>query len=59
MGWKPKFKHRDLSSARVFRIEGFERILVIYIPGDQQIDVLRVVHGARNLDAYLLRRKTP
>jgi toxin ParE1/3/4 len=57
MGWKPKFKDRDLSLARVFRVEGFERILVIYIPRDNQVDILRVVHGSRNLAAYF-RRKT-
>jgi len=40
---------------RVFRVSGFEKILVLYLPRTEGIEILRVVHGSRNLRALLAR----
>lgn len=55
MGWQFKLQHRDLTELRVFRISSFENILIIYLPRNDGIDILRVVHGSRDLRALLLR----
>jgi toxin ParE1/3/4 len=57
MGWHARLRHVQLSSMRVFRITGFEKILVLYQPRGDGVEVLRVVHASRNLQA-LLSRKT-
>jgi plasmid stabilization system protein ParE len=41
---------------RVFRVSGFEKMLVLYRPRPDGVEVLRVVHASRNL-AALLRRE--
>ena len=41
IGWHPRLKHRALASLRVFRVAGFERILVLYRPRRDGIEVLR------------------
>lgn len=55
IGWWPKFKNPALAAARAFRVRGFERILVIYRPVEDGVDILRVIHGSRNLQALLSR----
>jgi toxin ParE1/3/4 len=55
MGWHPRLVHPELPSARVFRIRGFEKTLIIYRPIENGIDILRVIHGSRNLRALLRR----
>jgi len=32
IGWHSRLKHPELSSLRVFRISGFEKMLVLYLP---------------------------
>jgi ribosomal protein L19 len=39
----------------MFRVNGFERILILYRPMEKGIEVLRVVHASRNLLALLRR----
>jgi len=56
MGWSARLKDARLQSARLFCVNGFERVLIIYHPRPDGVDILRVVHGSRNIDA-LLRRK--
>ena len=56
MGWHPRLKHPDLASLRTFRIPGFERILVLYRPKPDGVEILRVIHGSQNL-SKLLRRE--
>lgn len=55
IGWWPKFTNPALVAARVFRVRGFERVLVIYRPVEDGVDILRVIHGSRNLQALLSR----
>jgi toxin ParE1/3/4 len=51
MGWRFRLKRPALAELRAFRVKGFERMLVLYLPRADGVDVLRVVHGSRNLQA--------
>jgi len=55
MGWRPRLRHPDLEHLRVFRVTGFEKILILYRPLPDGIEVLRLVHGSRNVQALLRR----
>jgi len=55
MGWQPRLIHADLKLLRAFRVKGFERILVLYLPLVDGVEILRVVHGSRDLEALLRR----
>ena len=55
IGWLSKLEHPHLSQMRIFRVSGFKRILVLYLPCDGGIEILRVVHSSRNLEAFLSR----
>ena len=55
MGWRLKSNRRVLASLRVFRIPGFDKVLVLYQPRAEGIEIVRVVHGSRNLQALLRR----
>jgi toxin ParE1/3/4 len=57
MGCHSRLKHAPLKSLRVFRVNGFEQMLVLYRPLEDGVDILRVVHGSRNLDALFRRRR--
>jgi len=39
----------------VARVKGFERILILYFPLPDGVEILRVVHGSRDLQALLWR----
>jgi len=55
MGWNCRLKDPGIASLRVFRVVGFERVLVLYRPCPHGVEILRVVHGSRNLQAFLRR----
>ncbi len=55
LGWHSRLKRHGLSSLRVFRVSGFETMLVLYHPRPDGVEVLRVLHGSRNLQALLCR----
>jgi toxin ParE1/3/4 len=55
MGWHSRLKNPALTSLRVFRVSGFERLLVLYRRRPDGVEILRVVHASRDLDAFLLR----
>jgi plasmid stabilization system protein ParE len=42
---------------RVFRVSGFEHTLILYRPLEDGVDILRVVHGSRNLQNLFRRRE--
>jgi plasmid stabilization system protein ParE len=41
----------------MFRVAGFERMLILYRPLEDGVDILRLVHGSRKLQALLRRRE--
>jgi toxin ParE1/3/4 len=55
IGWHARLKDPELASLRVFSISGFEKMLVLYRPHHDGVEILRVVHGARNVLALLAR----
>jgi toxin ParE1/3/4 len=55
MGWRSRLRHPDLKTLRVFRVSGFEKMLILYRPLPDGVEILRVVHGSRNLPALLRR----
>ena len=57
IGWSSRLKHAALKTLRVFRVTGFERMLILYRPLATGVDILRVVHGSRNLQTLFRRRE--
>ena len=53
MGWDIRLKHIGLKTLRLFRVTGVERILVLYLPMPNGVEILRVVHGSRDVQALL------
>jgi toxin ParE1/3/4 len=49
IGWRPRLHSVQLQGLRIFSISGFEKVLAFYRPLDGGIEILRVVHGSRNL----------
>jgi len=59
MGTKVVARHHELSQLRTFVVRGFESYMVFYLPSDQAITVLRVLHGARELARLLSPDELP
>jgi toxin ParE1/3/4 len=55
MGWRSTIKYPGLEALRVFRVTGFEHMLILYRTLPEGVDILRVIHGSRNLRALLRR----
>jgi len=55
MGWHCRLKRPGLKQLRVFRVKGFNRILILYLAVLDGVEILRVVHGSRNLQTLLRR----
>ena len=51
MGRRREFTEPALADIRSWPIGGFEDYLIFYRPSTTGIDVLRVLHGARDIDA--------
>jgi len=56
LGWQSRLRRTALKCLRVFRVTGFEHMLIFYRPLPDGVDILRVVHGSRNLRALFRRR---
>ena len=42
-------RHFKKLGVRSWRVRGFESFLIFYFPGDKTLDVIRVLHGARDV----------
>jgi plasmid stabilization system protein ParE len=58
MGWDPRSRHPSLKFLRMFRVTGFEKILVLYRPMAEGIEIIRVIHGSRDLQRLVNQRCT-
>lgn len=56
MGWNPKLPLPELRILRLFRVTGFEKILILYRPLDEGVEILRVIHGSQDV-RRLIRRQ--
>ena len=51
MGWPCRVRHAQLSDARTFRVSArFDKHLIFYKPYSERIEILRVLHGSRDLE---------
>lgn len=46
-------KNPRLSGLRVFQVQGFPNHLTFYLNRPNNIEIVRIVHGARDIDAIL------
>lgn len=51
MGPSREFENAKISGVRSWPITGFQNYLIFYRPTRQGIEVLRELHGARNIEA--------
>lgn len=51
LGHTREFKRPELAEIRSFNVRGFDKHLVFYRPSEKGIEVVRVLHGARDLGA--------
>ena len=57
MGWPSRLERASLKELRIFRVKGFEKILILYLPLPNGVEILRVVHGSQNLQALIRRQR--
>ena len=53
MGKLTQFSHPKLAGVRQQAIKGFRKYLVFYRPAEKGVEILRVIHGARDFEAIL------
>ncbi|MFB2838044.1 MULTISPECIES: type II toxin-antitoxin system RelE/ParE family toxin [Floridanema] len=53
MGKLCQFSHPNLTGVRQQAIKGFRKYLVFYLSSDSGVEILRVIHGARDIEAIL------
>ena len=53
MGEPWKSANPRLAGLRVHRVEGFTKHLIFYRPADDGVEIIRVLHGARDIDSVL------
>jgi toxin ParE1/3/4 len=53
MGSPRQFRNPALAGLRLWRIPGFERYLIFYRPIPEGIEVIRVLHAARDIAGIL------
>ncbi len=53
LGRVRKYLNPKLKDLRSWRIRGFEKWLVFYRPTDDRIEIVRILHGARDLTPLL------
>jgi toxin ParE1/3/4 len=53
MGKRCQFSHPNLIDVRQQAIKGFKRYLIFYRLIDSEVEILRVIHGARDIEDIL------
>ena len=53
MGKLSQFSNPNLADIRQQAVKGFKKYLVFYRPTDLGVEILRVIHGARDIQAIL------
>ena len=53
MGSARRFRREGLKGLRLWRIPRFEKHLVVYRPRPDGVEIIRVVHGARQVERLL------
>lgn len=56
MGWRTQIRYPRLRSARTLRVSArFDQYLIFCLLPGERIEIIRVLHGAQDLDALLER----
>jgi toxin ParE1/3/4 len=50
MGAQRNFRNPHFSSVRAWPVKGFERYLIFYRPLTDGVEILRIIHGARDIE---------
>jgi len=53
LGELQHFRQPNLADVRVWRVRGFENYLIFYRPIERGVEIIRVLHGARDIPAIL------
>jgi toxin ParE1/3/4 len=53
IGKANQFRSRFLTNVRTFPLKGFPKHLVFYLPVEHGVEIIRVLHGARDLEILL------
>ena len=48
-----RYNHRKLEGCRFILVPGFDKILIFYKPMPDRIEIVRILHGARNIEGAL------
>jgi toxin ParE1/3/4 len=51
MGFRHEFTHPSLKGLHLHPVKGFEKHLLLYVPTPDGIELIRVYHAARDVDA--------
>jgi toxin ParE1/3/4 len=51
MGARREYQNPTLAGVRMWRITGFDNYLVFYRPTERGIEIIRVLHAKRDIDA--------
>jgi toxin ParE1/3/4 len=57
MGRRYGFTDPEFESVRVWHVRGFRNYLIFYRPIDNGVEVVRVLHGARDIEKEFRRSK--
>jgi plasmid stabilization system protein ParE len=52
-GTRVRLKHAQLEDCRFILVPGFEKMLIFYKLTDEKIQIVRVLHGARDIESVL------
>jgi toxin ParE1/3/4 len=47
------FKDPSLRGVRIWLVKGFEKYLIFYRATDERVEILRILHAARDIDGIL------
>ena len=53
MGSARRFRREGLKGLRLWRVPRFPKYLIVYRPQKDGIEIIRVLHGARNIERLL------
>jgi toxin ParE1/3/4 len=51
LGERCQFRNPETKGMRIWQVSKFSNYLIFYLPKDDQLDVVRVIHGARDYAA--------
>jgi toxin ParE1/3/4 len=59
IGGSCEWENPALAGIRVWSIKGFKYYLIFYLPLADGVDVIRVLHGSRDVESILLAELSP